>query len=161
LILYIYIHTHTHKEKEKEKESSFVEGFLHSHPVVLLYRKTYKRDTLFLQNASNSSLQQLFKNSHATKKISFLLFRRLKEITTEFVVAVTVLFRYSLRVTSPKKKHQQKQRSWGKNILCLSLSCVLLTPSRRIRRHRASSEVRRKDTHKKTYRATPIVPPPM
>ena len=71
-IVYIYTHTHTHKEKEKEKESSFVEGFLHSHPVVLLYRKTYKRDALFLQNASNSSLQQLFKNSHATKKISFL-----------------------------------------------------------------------------------------
>jgi len=55
-IVYIYTHTHTHKEKEKEKESSFVEGFLHSHPVVLPYRKTYKRDTLFLQNAQQLSL---------------------------------------------------------------------------------------------------------
>jgi hypothetical protein len=82
--VYIYTHTHTHKEKENEKESSFVEGFLHSHPVVLPYRKTYKRDTLFLQNAQQLSLSFSYKT--ANKKDLFSpLSCCLKEITKEFV----------------------------------------------------------------------------
>ena len=73
-IVYIYTHTHTHKEKEKEKESSFVEGFLHSHPVVLPYRKTYKRDTLFLQNAQQLSLSFSFIQNSQQKKYLFSSF---------------------------------------------------------------------------------------
>jgi hypothetical protein len=161
-IVYIYTHTHTKRKRKRKRVVLLRDSYIH----IPLYYHIGKRtkETRYFYKTRNSFRFPFRSYKTANKKNIFSPLSCLKEITKEFVPSdctfplFFVLFFPTCHFPQEKTLHNNAR---GKNILCLSLSCVLLTPWRRIRRHLASSEVRRKDTRIKTHRATPIVPPPM